>query len=58
MPLKAVIQLRNQQLRVDGGVFPLAAGMQPSAEMIEDRRTALEYLLSPVQRVVSGGRER
>jgi hypothetical protein len=55
MPIKAVIQLRDQQLRVGGGEFPLAAGMQLIAETIEDRRTVLEYLLSPVQRVVSEG---
>jgi HlyD family secretion protein len=59
MPFKAVIQLKGQQLNVGGGKFPLAAGMQLSAEIIEDRRTVLEYLLSPVQRVVSeAGRER
>ena len=44
-----------------GGRLPLAAGMQLSAEIIEDRRTVLEYLLSPVQRVLSearrGGRD-
>ena len=59
MPFKAVIQLKDQQLNVRGGRFPLAAGMQLSAEIIEDRRTVLEYLLSPVQRVMSeAGRER
>jgi HlyD family secretion protein len=59
MPFKAVIQLKDQQLSVGGGRFPLAAGMQLSAEIIEDRRTVLEYLLSPVQRIVSeAGRER
>jgi len=59
MPFKAVIQLKDQQLKLGGGRFPLAAGMQLSAEIIEDRRTVLEYLLSPVQRVTSeAGRER
>jgi len=39
--------------------FPLAAGMQLTAEIIEGRRTVLEYLLSPVQRVLGeAGRER
>ena len=59
MPFKAVIQLKEQQLKVGEGTFPLAAGMQLSAEIIEDQRTVLAYLLSPVQRVVSeAGRER
>ncbi len=59
MPFKAVIQLKDQQLNVEGGRFPLAAGMQLSAEIIEDRRTVLEYLLSPVQRVFNAAaRER
>jgi HlyD family secretion protein len=59
MPFKAIIRLKDQQLRLGEGQFPLAAGMQLSAEIIEDRRTVLEYLLSPLQRVVSeAGRER
>ena len=33
--------------------LPLSAGMQVSAEIVQGRRTVLEYLLSPVQRVVS-----
>ena len=42
-----------------GRQLPLAAGMSVSAEIIQDKRTVFEYLLSPVQRVVSeAGRER
>jgi hemolysin D len=33
--------------------LPLSVGMQVSAEIVQGRRTVLEYLLSPVQRVVS-----
>jgi hemolysin D len=33
--------------------LPLSAGMQVSAEIVQGRRTVLEYLLSQVQRVVS-----
>lgn len=31
----------------------LATGMQLSAEIVQGKRTVLEYLLSPVQRVAS-----
>jgi HlyD family secretion protein len=40
-----------------GGLdLPLAAGMQVSAEILQGKRTVLEYLLSPVQRVASQAR--
>jgi multidrug efflux pump subunit AcrA (membrane-fusion protein) len=56
---RRVSPIRDLQLIVGGDSLPLAAGMQLMAEVIEDRRTVLEYLLSPVQRVVSeAGRER
>jgi multidrug efflux pump subunit AcrA (membrane-fusion protein) len=59
LTFKAIIELARQQLAADGGLLPLAAGMQLSAEIIEDDRTVLEYLLSPVQRIASeAGRER
>jgi HlyD family secretion protein len=50
---KATIELHTQALRAGEASFPLAAGMQLSAEIVEGRRTVLEYLLSPVQKVVS-----
>ncbi|HEY4367138.1 MAG TPA: HlyD family type I secretion periplasmic adaptor subunit [Steroidobacteraceae bacterium] len=50
---KALIELPQQQLRTNGLVLSLAAGMQVSAEIVQGERTVLEYLLSPVQRVMS-----
>jgi len=56
---KALIELGDQQLWAKGLALPLAAGMQVSAEIKQDKRTVLEYLLSPVQRVASeAGMER
>ena len=55
---KALIDLGSQRLGARDGL-PLAAGMQVSAEIRQGRRTVLEYLLSPVQRVTDeAGRER
>jgi HlyD family secretion protein len=45
-----LVDLSSQKLSSD---LPLAAGMQVSAEIVQGRRTVLEYLLSPVKRVVS-----
>ncbi len=59
LAFKAMVKLPAQTLRRGGATFPLAAGMQLSAEIVEGRRTVLEYLLSPVQRVASeAGMER
>ena len=59
MTFKATIELKHQSLMVNESPLPLAAGMQLSAEIVEGRRTVLQYLLSPVQRVVSeAGMER
>jgi HlyD family secretion protein len=56
---KAIVELSRQDLRASGAKLPLAAGMQLTAEILEDRRTVLEYLLSPLQRIASeSGRER
>jgi len=56
---KALIELKRQELDANGLVLPLAAGMQVSAEILQGKRTVLEYLLSPVQRVASeAGMER
>ncbi|HZO52294.1 MAG TPA: hypothetical protein VFB63_06240, partial [Bryobacteraceae bacterium] len=48
---KALIQLRDQQLKTGRLTLPLAAGMQISAEIVQGRRSVMEYLLSPVKRV-------
>jgi HlyD family secretion protein len=59
LTFKAVVQLLDQHLLIDGASLPLAAGMQLHAEIVEGRRTVLEYLLSPLRRVVSeAGQER
>lgn len=59
MTFKATIELKHQSLIVNESPLPLAAGMQLSAEIVEGKRTVLQYLLSPVQRVVSeAGMER
>ncbi|MGE0113806.1 MAG: HlyD family type I secretion periplasmic adaptor subunit [Steroidobacteraceae bacterium] len=59
MTFKATIELGRQSLMVNESSLPLAAGMQLSAEIIEGKRTVLQYLLSPVQRVASeAGMER
>lgn len=49
----ALVELGSQQLGTNGLRLPLAAGMQVSAEIMQGKRTVLEYLLSPVQRVAS-----
>jgi HlyD family secretion protein len=59
MSFKAVIDLNDQALKANGTQYPLAAGMQLAAEIVEGKRTVLQYLLSPVQRVTNeAGRER
>ncbi len=59
MTFKATIELKQQVLMVNESPLPLAAGMQLSAEIVEGKRTVLQYLLSPVQRVASeAGMER
>ena len=59
MSFKAVIELKEQVLNTNGVRYPLAAGMQVAAEIVEGKRTVLQYLLSPVQRVTDeAGRER
>lgn len=56
---RALIDLHSQSLERDGLSLKLLAGMQVVAEINEGRRTVLEYLLSPVQRVVQeSARER
>jgi len=59
LAFKAIVTLNTQQLLAADRQLPLAAGMSVSAEIIEDKRTVFEYLLSPVQRIASeAGRER
>ncbi len=56
---KAIIALAAQGVEANGVRLPLTAGMQLTAEIVEDQRTVLEFLLSPVQRIASeAGRER
>lgn len=56
---RALIELGQQTLESTEQRLPLSAGMQVSAEIVQGRRTVLEYLLSPVQRVVGeAGMER
>ena len=56
---RALVALERQELRAEGTVHALMAGMQLTAEIRLGERTVLEYLLSPVQKVVAeAGRER
>ena len=56
---RAIVTLATQEMRVRSASLPLSAGMQLTAEIVEDQRTVMEYLLSPVQRIASeAGRER
>jgi HlyD family secretion protein len=57
---RAVIELAEQGLRLPNGrTLDIAPGMVLTAEIHQGRRTVMEYLLSPVQRVaMEAGRER
>jgi len=57
---KALVRLATQDFRAASGeVLKLAPGMVVQAEIHQGRRTVLEYLLSPVQKVTGeAGRER
>ena len=56
---RALVELRRQDLFVDGVRYALAAGMQVSSEINLGTRTILEYVLSPVQKAWhEAGRER
>lgn len=52
-PFKARVQLDGQTLTLNGISLPIAAGMQVQAEIRQGQRTVMEYLLSPVKRVVN-----
>jgi hemolysin D len=60
LSFKAVIALDAQTLQLPNGAqLPIAPGMAMTAEIHQGRRTVMEYLLSPVQRVsAEAGRER
>jgi hemolysin D len=58
-PFKAIVKLNRQTLRTGDNEWPISPGMQVVAELKEGERTVMEYLLSPVRKVVSeAGRER
>jgi len=53
------VELKTQDLVVEGAKFALAAGMQVSSEINLGTRSILEYVLSPVQKAwQEAGRER
>jgi len=59
LSFRALVDLKGQVLEVEGAKYKLAPGMQVVAEINLGRRTVLEYLLSPVQKVShEAGRER
>jgi hemolysin D len=60
MTYKALVKLKEQVLTsARGESLRLAPGMQVTAEIHQGNRSVMEYLLSPVQRVVGeAGRER
>jgi HlyD family secretion protein len=56
---RALIRLEAGELTADGRKLKLVPGMAVAAEMHIGRRTVLEYLLSPVQKVTAeAARER
>jgi HlyD family secretion protein len=55
----ACIRLKSQQLKTQGESFKLLPGMRVIAEIHLGQQSILEYLLSPVQKVVrEAARER
>jgi len=56
---RALVDLKSQELLVEGAKYALSAGMQVSGEINLGTRTILEYVLSPVQKAWhEAGRER
>lgn len=47
---KALVTLDESALETNGVRYPLAVGMQATAEILLGRRTVMEYLLSPVKK--------
>lgn len=61
LPYRAVVRLDSSKLMTQtaDGALALVPGMLVMAEIHQGRRTVLEYLLSPIQRVGSeAARER
>jgi HlyD family secretion protein len=59
LAFRAVVELATQQLEAGEAKFALKPGMQVVAEIKLGERTLLEYLLSPLQKVVhEAARER
>ena len=59
LAFRAIVELNTQTLEADGAKLALSPGMQVVAEIKLGERTLLEYLLSPVQKVLhEGARER
>ncbi len=59
LTFRAIVELDTQHLENGGTKYVLSPGMQVVAEIKLGERTLLEYLLSPVQKVVhEGARER
>jgi HlyD family secretion protein len=50
LSFRALVELGEQALEVDGKRYPLQAGMQVASEIHLGTRSVLEYILSPVQR--------
>jgi HlyD family secretion protein len=50
LSFRALVELGEQALVVDGKRYPLQAGMQVASEIHLGTRSVLEYILSPVQR--------
>ncbi len=50
LAFRALVDLKQQHLQVDGERYALAPGMQVVSEIKLGERTVLEYLLSPVQK--------
>jgi hemolysin D len=59
LAFRAIVELRSQRLEAGDARYALTPGMQVVAEIKLGERTLLEYLLSPVQKVVhEAARER
>ena len=59
LAFRAIVDLNTQTLESQGTKYALTPGMQAVAEIKLGERTLLEYLLSPVQKVMhEGARER
>ena len=59
LAFRALVDLKTQYLESDGRRYPLAPGMQVTAEINLGQRSVMEYILSPVQKAWhEAGRER